>query len=154
MPVDPDELVGDIVYVRRRIPRVEVPGVTLFCGAPQPLTAVDFDHQRPWSVQFLPMEATPPLPKRSRPSPEKSNGCGATVHTAGVPKRAGTLWRASRPGLSDVVLPLEDKYVPRTLKSVMKTRREGCGCLRSPVGCAVWLVFSSFYLLFHAIYRR
>ncbi|KAJ7113134.1 hypothetical protein C8R44DRAFT_856130 [Mycena epipterygia] len=140
MPVDPDELVHSDIIRRvrnRRIPHVEVPGVTLFCGAPQPLTAVDFDPQRPWSVQFLPIEAAPPPTKRSRPSPEKSNGCGATVHTAGVPKRAGTMWRGSRPGLSDVVLPLEDKYVPRALKSVMKTRREGCGCLRSPVGCAV-----------------
>ncbi|KAJ7862773.1 hypothetical protein B0H14DRAFT_2739732 [Mycena olivaceomarginata] len=87
MPVTGDAPVGEST---RRIPRVELqlddPGTVLFCGAPQPFSAADFNSQAP---------------------------------TTGV------------------VHPLDDKYVPLELKTVMERRREGCGCMRNPTGCAV-----------------
>ncbi|KAJ7865875.1 hypothetical protein B0H14DRAFT_3442681 [Mycena olivaceomarginata] len=78
--------------------------------------AADFNSQALWSVQFLPIADTPPPRKRQRFDGLKSNGCGSTT---------------------GVVLPLDDKYVPLELKTVMERRREGCGCMRNPTGCAV-----------------
>ncbi|KAJ6504907.1 hypothetical protein DFH09DRAFT_1375269 [Mycena vulgaris] len=130
---------------------VDTPPVVLFCGAPQPLTTAALDAHRPWRVQMLPIDYidSQPLPKRQKiarkslDSPTeadakmKSNGCGARVHAGAVPKRGGSMWRGSQKGMADIVLALEDKYIPATMRSVIKSRSEGCGCLRSPVGCAV-----------------
>ncbi|KAJ7815210.1 hypothetical protein B0H13DRAFT_2293454 [Mycena leptocephala] len=44
------------------------------------------------------------------------------------------MWRGSGGSTTDVVLPLNDKYVPLELKTVMERRR---GCMRNPTGCAV-----------------
>ncbi|KAJ6504917.1 hypothetical protein DFH09DRAFT_1439637 [Mycena vulgaris] len=129
----------------------DTPPVVLFCGAPQPLTAADLDAHHPWRVQMLPIDYknSQSLPKRQKiarksldPPTEaaakmKSNGCGARVHAGAVPKRGGSMWRGSQKGMADIVLALEDKYIPATMRSVIKSRSEGCGCLRSPVGCAV-----------------
>ncbi|KAJ7903934.1 hypothetical protein B0H13DRAFT_2025501 [Mycena leptocephala] len=103
----------------------------LFCGAPQPLTAADFDSQEPWRIQFLLIQDPPP-PRLDRP---KSNGCGAKVHNGAIPKRA--VWHGAHASATHVVLPLDDEYVPQALKTVVETRRKDCGCSRNPVGCAV-----------------
>ncbi|KAJ7828700.1 hypothetical protein B0H14DRAFT_3873265 [Mycena olivaceomarginata] len=141
MPVTGDAPVVESTrrVVIRHSPRVEVPqetpGTTLFCGAPQPLSAADLDSQEPWRVQFLPIQDAPPPRKRQRLDRPKSNGCGAAVHNAAIPKSA--IWHGADANATDVVLPLDDKYVPQVLTTIMKTRREECGCLRNPVGCAV-----------------
>ncbi|KAJ7847381.1 hypothetical protein B0H14DRAFT_2770282 [Mycena olivaceomarginata] len=108
------------------------PRTAIFCGAPQPLSTVDFDPQ-PWSVRFLPLQDTPPPAVRRT----KSNGCGSKVHTAAIPNEAGVRLCGSYAELTGAVVALDDKYVPQVLKPILKSRREGCGCLRSPVGCAV-----------------
>ncbi|KAJ7809331.1 hypothetical protein B0H14DRAFT_2867279 [Mycena olivaceomarginata] len=108
------------------------PRTAIFCGAPQPLSTADFDPQ-PWSVRFLPLQDTPPPAVRRT----KSNGCGSKVHTAAIPNEAGSVWCGSYAELTGAVVALDDKYVPEVLKPILKSRREGCGCLRSPVGCAV-----------------
>jgi hypothetical protein len=109
------------------------PRTAIFCGAPQPLSTADFDPQ-PWSVRFLPLQDTPPPAVRRT----KSNGCGSKVHTAAIPNEAESVWCGSYAELTGAVVALDDKYVPEVLKPILKSRREGCGCLRSPVGCAVW----------------
>ncbi|KAJ7106578.1 hypothetical protein C8R44DRAFT_805548 [Mycena epipterygia] len=137
MPVDPDEAVDNrIRRVRnRRIgPRTGIQTFALFCGAEQPPGEGDFDAHRPWRVQILPMEDSPPPAKRQKIT--KSNGCGALIHTAARPTNGRLAWGGSHAEMTDVVLALEDKYVPPALQDLMKTRRDSCGCLRSPVGCA------------------
>ncbi|KAJ7858908.1 hypothetical protein B0H14DRAFT_2747718 [Mycena olivaceomarginata] len=115
--------------------QLDDPGAVLFCGAPQPFSAADFNPQAPWSVQFLPIADTPPPRKRQRFDGFKSNGCGTRVHNDAIPNNA--MWRGLGGSMTDVVLPLDDKYVPLELKTVMERRREGCGCMRNPTGCAV-----------------
>ncbi|KAJ7724720.1 hypothetical protein DFH07DRAFT_854589 [Mycena maculata] len=112
---------------------------TLFCGSSQPLTHVEYCHLRlPSPIQILPITYATSESKEPTLSPPRSssNGCGTLVHTSATPRRGehgALVWRAPKSGAMDVVLVLEDKYVPR----VMKTRRAGCGCARRPVGCAV-----------------
>ncbi|KAJ7616208.1 hypothetical protein DFH06DRAFT_111387 [Mycena polygramma] len=121
----------------RRVARPSMPVVKLFCGAPQPLTASDFDAHRPWSVQILPGDFSPPPAKRQKVHTPKSNGCGTMVHARVVPAHSGLGWRGLRKGVADVVVDLCDQYVPPELCARVKTRLEECGCLRGPVGCAI-----------------
>ncbi|KAJ7879869.1 hypothetical protein B0H13DRAFT_1892032 [Mycena leptocephala] len=122
----------------RHSPRVQlrlhdpgVTGTTLFCGAPQPISAADLVSQEPWRIQILPIEDPPPAQNRQR---AKSNGCGAKLHSAAIPKCA--TWSGSSGSATEVVLPLDDDYVPRELRPVMSALLKECGCLRNPVGCA------------------
>ncbi|KAJ7748314.1 hypothetical protein DFH07DRAFT_1036652 [Mycena maculata] len=121
--------------VSARIPRSRdaqgsppvVPTVTLFCG--------------PWRVQFLPVDEHIPPPRRQRLITPKSNGCGTRIHAAAVPKRGGMhrMWRGSTKESADVVISLEDRYVPRTLQGVVRTLRSPCGSDRSgnPLGALI-----------------
>ncbi|KAJ7852505.1 hypothetical protein B0H14DRAFT_2580914 [Mycena olivaceomarginata] len=95
------------------------PRTAIFCGAPQPLNAADFDPQ-PWSVRFLPASGYA--------APGGAYCCS--------PNEAGSVWCGSYAELTRAVVALDDKYVPQ-VKPILKSRREGCGCLRSPVGCSV-----------------
>ncbi|KAJ7889292.1 hypothetical protein B0H14DRAFT_2691958 [Mycena olivaceomarginata] len=138
MPVTGDAAVDGSTrrVVFRPPPGVEFPrenlSTTLFCGTPQQLSAADFYPQRPWRVQFLPIQDLPPPPL---PGP-KSNGCGAVVHNCAIPNSV-VIWEGGTAAVTDVALPLEDQYVPKALRDIMETRREECGCSRNPVGCAV-----------------
>ncbi|KAJ6460459.1 hypothetical protein C8R47DRAFT_123683 [Mycena vitilis] len=120
----------------RRVVQSSTP-VKLFCGAPQPFTASDFDAHQPGSVQILPCDLSPPPAKRQKVYTAKSNGCGTMVHTRVVPTHIGLGWRGLRKGVADVVVDLCDQYVPPELCARVKTRLEGCGCLRGPAGCAI-----------------
>ncbi|KAJ7081128.1 hypothetical protein B0H15DRAFT_803736 [Mycena belliarum] len=131
-----------------------VTATPLFCGAVQPFDGADVDAHRPGRVQVLPIEYGEMRGLEGRENarkrlssdrdtmaraPARSNGCGTLVHAGATPQRRGSMtqWRGNREGAADVVVPLEDKYVPDALKGAVQTRREGCGCLRSPIGCAV-----------------
>jgi hypothetical protein len=74
------------------------------------------------------------------PSPKRSNGCGAKVHTSAKPKP--NLWLGAQSNGTAAVVSLEQQYVPEHLKFTMDSKTEVCGCTRNPVGCAVWCAMS------------
>ncbi|KAJ7776330.1 hypothetical protein B0H16DRAFT_1506367 [Mycena metata] len=105
--------------------------IDLFCGADQPLSGSDFDARRPWRIQILPDDDNPEPPAKRR---KKSNGCGVKVHKSATP--AGRRWMGASDDAEAVVIPLEDQYIPKGMHSVA-TKRDSCGCIRTPVGCAI-----------------
>lgn len=109
-----------------------LPAVVLFCGADQEIE--DWDEHRPGFVQMLPDTAPPPARKRQK----KSNGCGARIHARAVPERR---WRGLLDGVSADVVPLQDEYFTFDMRRELLLGKERCGCARSGVGCAIWLVF-------------
>ncbi|KAJ7503707.1 hypothetical protein B0H11DRAFT_562935 [Mycena galericulata] len=161
MPADPFDPIFSTVIPARRTEGIQAPveslrssaqslvrriqtlrgasrhAVALFCGAEQPPDERNFDAHYPGRAQILPIEYAPLLQCLKPLVEPKSNGCGTQVHTSVVPNRGGNIWVGSSKDLTDSVVALEDKYVPKALKKVLKTQRQDCGCLRRPVGCAV-----------------
>ncbi|KAJ7253383.1 hypothetical protein B0H12DRAFT_1116949 [Mycena haematopus] len=103
----------------------------LFCGADSTnQEAEDWDEHRPWVVEMLPETAPPPARKRQK----RSNGCGARIHARAVPDRR---WRGILDGASADVVGLADDYFTTDMKRELLLGKEGCGCARTGVGCAI-----------------
>ncbi|KAF8191535.1 hypothetical protein K438DRAFT_1762716 [Mycena galopus ATCC 62051] len=128
-------------YRPERTDPLASPAVVLFCGSADQETEADWDEHRPGIVEMLP-EITP-LPARKRQ--KRSNGCGARIHGRAMADRR---WRGLLEGASVDVVRLADEYFTSDMKRELLLGKERCGCSRTGVGCAVWLVFSlTFYTL-------
>ncbi|KAJ7177223.1 hypothetical protein C8R43DRAFT_974551 [Mycena crocata] len=120
----------------RRVYSLDPAGVPLFCGAEQPPADSDFDVHRPHRIQILPGEDDYQMPP-DQPYIPRSNGCGTRVHKSATAKHRYKSWMGAYDDRTDVVIPLDSQYVPSHLEKVIYARHEHCGCLRTPVGCAV-----------------
>ncbi|KAJ7479371.1 hypothetical protein B0H11DRAFT_1274780 [Mycena galericulata] len=132
------------VAVHVRPDQDSVPPVALFCGAEQqeelPTEEDDWwDAHRPAQIPFLPMPLDDTPPPRPRKRPRTSNGCGARVHAAAHPARAGGRWIGFPEGVAGTVIPLETQYFPSLDSAALGLGRSaGCrACTVEGVGCAV-----------------
>ncbi|KAI0317929.1 hypothetical protein OF83DRAFT_1083266 [Amylostereum chailletii] len=106
----------------------------LFCGG--------FDHAEADSHAT---ETPDPPPRRRasafcpaspppRPSPPRTNGCGAIIHLNAIPRRQHGVWIA-RGAATDSVVGLDASYFDG--RAVAKMMKNSCGCVRKGVGCRV-----------------
>ncbi|KAJ7171481.1 hypothetical protein C8R46DRAFT_1349439 [Mycena filopes] len=107
---------------------------TLFCGAEQPFTAgyVNQASSAPLNPSLYIQNSSP----RDQLAPQ-TNGCGTQIHASALPS-GGSVWLADTLDISDTVIPIEARYVPReALGRLDRAQREVCGCETQFVGCAV-----------------
>ena len=110
----------------------------LYCGAE--------DHRltsssSPPSISPLPAHQWRPPPHRTTPP---TNGCGAIIHTAAVPRKRCGVWMA-RFGSTDAVTEMDSRYFDRSV--VVRMMKSPCGCVREGVGCRLWYVGSTIHCL-------
>ena len=102
----------------------------LYCGAEEP------HLPSPTSPHFI--SPLPQYPWRAPPhTSPRSNGCGAIVHTAAVPRRRCGVWMA-RFGSTDAVVEMDSQYFDRSV--VVRMMKSPCGCVREGIGCKLWCV--------------
>ncbi|KAJ6468231.1 hypothetical protein C8R45DRAFT_464547 [Mycena sanguinolenta] len=158
--------------LRRRPAVVLRPPTAIFCGAPLEGEECEFeyDEYRPGRVQILPIPEDYPPPSRQKsaaPRKQRSNGCGARVHSAvymcTMPRRnSSQCWyeygygingngngsRDEERGVAPTVVPLETHYFPVEMARELNIRDDSyeidldadgveCGCFVRGVGCAV-----------------
>ncbi|KAJ7171483.1 hypothetical protein C8R46DRAFT_1349440 [Mycena filopes] len=111
---------------------------TLFCGAEQPFTAGYLNQTSP-ALDSLAV-SSPLGNQNSSPREQlapKTNGCGTQIHASASPD-GSSVWLAGTRGVSDTVIPLEARYIPREAISHLDgAQREACGCETQFIGCAV-----------------
>ncbi|KAJ7444298.1 hypothetical protein FB451DRAFT_1568415 [Mycena latifolia] len=105
----------------------------IYCGAEAPSASIDFfednyDEHRPWELQILPEEHSPPPPRSSMPK-SRSNGCGASVHVAASLTGRNQCWFGWQDGMAPTVVPLDTVYFPPDVAEfVLKNKgRSACG---------------------------
>ena len=107
----------------------------LYCGAedlhPSSLTT-------PLSISPLPTHRRRMPPHRTTPS---TNGCGAIVHTAAVPRKRSGVWMAKF-GSTDAVIEMDSQYFDHSV--VVGITETPCGCVREGIGCRLWCVGPTF----------
>jgi len=96
----------------------------LYCGAGEPHLP---SSTTPHSMSPLPTHRRRP----SRTSPT-SNGCGAIVHMAAVPRKRCGVWMA-RFGSTDAVVEMDSQYFDHSV--VVRMMKSPCGCVREGIGC-------------------
>lgn len=101
----------------------------IYCGAEEPNLPSS-------TTPYL----TPPLPSYPRQPPrprtfQTSNGCGAVVHTAAVPRRRCGIWTARFVG-TDAIIEMDSQYFDRSV--VARMMKSPCGCVREGIGCRLW----------------
>ena len=100
----------------------------LYCGAEESPS-----QTTPHFISPLPQY---PWRKLLHTSPT-SNGCGAIVHTAAVPRKRCGVWMA-RFGSTDAVTEMDSQYFDRSV--VVRMMKSPCGCVREGIGCRFWCV--------------
>ena len=103
----------------------------LYCGAEEP-------HLPPTTTShsISPLPAYPWRPPLA-PTSSTSNGCGAIIHMAAVPRKRCGVWMA-RFGSTDAVTEMDSQYFDRSV--VVRMMKSPCGCVREGVGCRLWCV--------------
>ncbi|KAJ7779925.1 hypothetical protein B0H16DRAFT_728647 [Mycena metata] len=108
---------------------------TLFCGSEQPFTAGHLNQTSSGVDTLSASLGIPNSPSEREQLPQRSNGCGTQIHRAASSNIWG--WSADAAGVSDTVVPLENRYVPREAAAELEApHREACGCSTQFVGCA------------------
>jgi len=99
----------------------------LYCGAEEPRLP------SPPTPRFI--SPLPAYPWRTPPhTSPTSNGCGAIVHTAAVPRKRCGVWMA-RFGGTDAVIEMDSQYFDRSV--VVRMMKSPCGCVREGIGCRI-----------------
>ena len=114
----------------------------LYCGTEEPRLP---SPTTPHFISPLPLY---PWREPPRTSPT-SNGCGAIVHTAAVPRKRCGVWMA-RFGSTDAVVEMGSQYFDRSV--VVRMMKSPCGCIREGIGCRFWCV--KFVTLYRCKLRR
>ncbi len=98
-----------------------------------------------------------PAPSTSSPSwttnksIRRTNGCGALVHVRAYAQRPRGVWMAKEEAMETVV-GLDSSYCDHP--SMDKMLKSACGCIREGIGCAVWYVCFSIFMLVSAELRH
>ena len=103
----------------------------LCCGAEEPRPPSPTTPRLVSPLPTYPWRVLPPH------APPRSNGCGAIVHTAAVPRKRCGVWMA-RFGSTDAVTEMDSQYFDRSV--VVRMMKSPCGCVREGIGCKLWCV--------------
>lgn len=128
----------------------EIMAYTLVCGGFDGDSLIQDDHHHtPFQPALLPRDPSSSSKTTLNLSSRNSNGCGALIHLGAVPRNKLNVWSAKGEA-APVVVPLEACYFDHI--SVGKIVKNGCGCIREGVGCAVWYVSLSSMTVGHCAF--
>lgn len=108
---------------------------TIFCGGEESDSEVEYASQA-YQPSILPVYPSSSSRVSSlSPRRKKTNGCGAVLHMSAAPRQRQGTWLAKDVATS-AVIPMDACYFDR--EAALKIVRNGCGCFREGVGCALW----------------